>query len=537
MTAGKFITFEGGEGSGKSTQARHLAERLRQQGIEVVLTREPGGSPFAEALRALILDPETPPHSALSEALLFYAARADHLDKTIRPALNAGRWVICDRFSNSTRVYQSEAGGLPGEILDALEEIVVGPTGPDLTLILDLPAEPGLGRAQEPAPAGSRASRSSPMPTRSAIWHSTGSCARPSPPSRQREPQRCVLIDATADAAAVADASGAPSRPGCSPRRADGPGARRRRDRGAARGRPPRRLSASARDQGAVRARGRRAHAGRGAGGGRMHHGWLLAGRQGIGKATLAYRFARARSGRAGGARRAGSLAVAEDDERRAARCARCRIRAFSSSAAPTTRRPSASPPPFPSTRCAACARFWRHRAASEAWRVVIVDEANELNVNAANALLKSLEEPPPRTVFLLIASAPGRLLPTIRSRCRMLPLQPLVERGLARRCNAGARGGRRGRAARGRLAAARAPRRRERRRLLGLWRSGGLELHQRIAKLASGLPRVDWRSVHALSDELQPVAAQPRFELFFELLLSELGAPDPGPGRGRGRA
>src|SRR3990172_4140880 len=106
MTAGRFITFEGGEGSGKSTQARRLAERLRGEGIEVVLTREPGGSPFAEALRHVILDPNMPAHSALSEALLFYAARADHLDNTVRPALNSGLWVICDRFIDSTRVYQ-----------------------------------------------------------------------------------------------------------------------------------------------------------------------------------------------------------------------------------------------------------------------------------------------------------------------------------------------------------------------------------------------------------------------------------------------
>ena len=96
---GKFITFEGGEGSGKSTQARLLAEQLWRVGVDTFLTREPGGSPFAEALRALILDPTMPPHSPLSEALLFYAARADHLDKTIRPALDAGAWVICDRFS------------------------------------------------------------------------------------------------------------------------------------------------------------------------------------------------------------------------------------------------------------------------------------------------------------------------------------------------------------------------------------------------------------------------------------------------------
>ncbi len=186
MTAGKFITFEGGEGSGKSTQAHNLAGRLRAQGIEVVLTREPGGSPFAEALRTLILDPETPPHSALSEALLFYAARADHLDKTIRPALNAGAWVICDRFSDSTRVYQSEAGGLPGEVLDALEEIVVSPTVPDLTFILDLPAELGLGASREPTPQRPARAESSPMPTRSANSRITGSCARPLPPWRTR---------------------------------------------------------------------------------------------------------------------------------------------------------------------------------------------------------------------------------------------------------------------------------------------------------------------------------------------------------------
>ena len=103
MTSGRFITFEGGEGSGKSTQAKLLAERLRAQGVDVLLTREPGGSPFAEQVRNLILDPALAPHSALSEALLFYAARADHLDKTIRPALAAGRWVISDRFSDSTR--------------------------------------------------------------------------------------------------------------------------------------------------------------------------------------------------------------------------------------------------------------------------------------------------------------------------------------------------------------------------------------------------------------------------------------------------
>jgi dTMP kinase len=101
MPSGRFITFEGGEGSGKSTQARLLAEALRGKGIDGVLTREPGGSPFAEQVRSLILDPATPPHSALSEALLFYAARADHLDRVIRPALVAGRsyWMFPPRWA------------------------------------------------------------------------------------------------------------------------------------------------------------------------------------------------------------------------------------------------------------------------------------------------------------------------------------------------------------------------------------------------------------------------------------------------------
>lgn len=147
MSSGRFITFEGGEGSGKSTQARLLAEALRAKGIDAVLTREPGGSPFAEQVRSLILDPATEPHSALSEALLFYAARADHIEKVIRPALLAGRWVISDRFSDSTRVYQVEAGGLPLEVFKAFELIVVKLTYPDLTFLLDMPAEVGLSRA------------------------------------------------------------------------------------------------------------------------------------------------------------------------------------------------------------------------------------------------------------------------------------------------------------------------------------------------------------------------------------------------------
>jgi dTMP kinase len=147
MASGRFITFEGGEGSGKSTQAKRLFDGLRARGIDVLTTREPGGSPFAEQVRELILNPAIAPHTPLSEALLFYAARADHLHKTIRPALGVGRWVICDRFSDSTRVYQCDAGGLSLDVFNALEQMVVSLTFPDLTFILDVPAEVGLGRA------------------------------------------------------------------------------------------------------------------------------------------------------------------------------------------------------------------------------------------------------------------------------------------------------------------------------------------------------------------------------------------------------
>ncbi|MCB1506492.1 MAG: dTMP kinase [Hyphomicrobiaceae bacterium] len=148
MAAGLFITFEGGEGAGKSTQVRLLAERLRAHGTDVVITREPGGTPFAEQVRALILSPSVAEHTALSEALLFYAARADHIGKIIRPAMAAGRAVLCDRFSDSTRVYQSIAGGLDRKVFDALEQLVVADAKPELTIILDLDPSVGLARAE-----------------------------------------------------------------------------------------------------------------------------------------------------------------------------------------------------------------------------------------------------------------------------------------------------------------------------------------------------------------------------------------------------
>jgi dTMP kinase len=146
---GRFITFEGGEGVGKSTQIQHLAKRLVGSGITVTTTREPGGSPFAERLREVILDRSIAPRSAMAQALLFYAARADHLDTLIRPALAAGQWVLCDRFSDSTKAYQGAAGGLEPTKLATLDALAVGVTQPDLTVLLDLDPKIGLARASQ----------------------------------------------------------------------------------------------------------------------------------------------------------------------------------------------------------------------------------------------------------------------------------------------------------------------------------------------------------------------------------------------------
>ncbi|WP_204262631.1 dTMP kinase [Methylobacterium sp. BTF04] len=143
-----FITFEGGEGAGKSTQIARLAAHLRARtGRSVVTTREPGGSAKAEEIRAALLSGLAKPHGPFAEALLFSAARIDHLDTLIRPALARGETVLCDRFSDSTRAYQGAAGGLDPDILMRLEHVVVGETRPDLTLILDLDPAAGLARA------------------------------------------------------------------------------------------------------------------------------------------------------------------------------------------------------------------------------------------------------------------------------------------------------------------------------------------------------------------------------------------------------
>ena len=147
MRRGLFITFEGGEGAGKSTQVRALAARLRQAGREVVETREPGGSPGAEALRELVVTGDRDRWTPLAELLIMNAARDDHLQRTVRPALARGAVVVSDRFADSSRAYQGAGGGVDAAVVAALEGAVVASDAPDVTLMLDLPVEAGLARA------------------------------------------------------------------------------------------------------------------------------------------------------------------------------------------------------------------------------------------------------------------------------------------------------------------------------------------------------------------------------------------------------
>ncbi len=147
MTRGRFITLEGGEGAGKSTQIRLLSDALIACGKKVVLTREPGGSPGAEEIRGLLVSGETGRWGPVTEALLHTAARRDHLERTVWPALEAGHWVICDRFFDSTMAYQGYGLGLGRELIATLQGAALGDFRPDLTLILDLPVEDGLARA------------------------------------------------------------------------------------------------------------------------------------------------------------------------------------------------------------------------------------------------------------------------------------------------------------------------------------------------------------------------------------------------------
>jgi len=196
---GRFITFEGGEGTGKSTHSALLADRLTAGGIRVLRTREPGGSPGAEVIRHVLLSGVAKPLGVEAEALLFAAARGDHVDHTIEPALAQGTWVICDRFIDSTRVYQGELGHLDPKFIRALERVMIGNLTPDLTFILDVPAELGLARAKKRRGDG-EADR---FEGEGLEFHEKLRDAFRM--LAMSEPNRCVLIDASVDRPAVAD--------------------------------------------------------------------------------------------------------------------------------------------------------------------------------------------------------------------------------------------------------------------------------------------------------------------------------------------
>lgn len=202
MPQPRFITLEGGEGAGKSTLARKLAQRVEALGLAVELTREPGGSERAEAIRVAILSGAIKPHGPFAEALMFSAARIDHIDSRIRPALAKGSWVICDRFLDSTRVYQGVSGTIDATVLAELEAVTVDGLMPDLTLILDLDPEIGLKRAAHRRAPGESSDR---FESETLDFHRRlreGFLA-----IAEREPGRCVVLDATRAPDALADAA------------------------------------------------------------------------------------------------------------------------------------------------------------------------------------------------------------------------------------------------------------------------------------------------------------------------------------------
>lgn len=188
---GCFVTFEGGEGGGKSTNLTMLARALREAGHSVLTTREPGGSDGAEEIRRLLVEGPTDRWDAVSEALLHYAARRDHVLRLIRPALERGDWVIADRFIDSTMAYQGYGHGLGREKIEALQSLAIGLLKPDLTLILDLPVEAGLARA------GSRGDNETRYERMANGFHQR--LRDGFLDIAMREPDRCVVIDATQD--------------------------------------------------------------------------------------------------------------------------------------------------------------------------------------------------------------------------------------------------------------------------------------------------------------------------------------------------
>jgi dTMP kinase len=189
---GRFITFEGGEGAGKTTQLKRLAQRLEQAGVEVVTTREPGGSETAEKLRDMLLSGRIAPLGAFAEAVLFTAARIDHIDSRIAPALARGAFVLCDRFIDSMRAYQGGLGKVDTRTIALLEKVALGDLRADLTIVLDLPSEEGLARAARRRGLGAAPDRfeSEDLAAHERLREAFLEIAA-------KEPERCIVVDAT----------------------------------------------------------------------------------------------------------------------------------------------------------------------------------------------------------------------------------------------------------------------------------------------------------------------------------------------------
>ncbi len=199
IEAGTLITFEGGEGAGKSTQAAILVNRLARAGRRVVSTREPGGTPEAERIREALLSGQVWQLGPFAEALLFSVARKDHVDNAIYDALVQGKWVVCDRFADSTRAYQGVTAGVPRPVINALERLTLRGLVPSLTLILDVPAEEGLARVAQRLGAGS----SDRFEAQELVLHER--VRRAFLDIAEEEPERCVVIDASQPEALVAE--------------------------------------------------------------------------------------------------------------------------------------------------------------------------------------------------------------------------------------------------------------------------------------------------------------------------------------------
>ena len=487
---GKFISFEGGEGSGKSTQIKKLAERLAAAKLRAIVTREPGGSPGAEIIRHLVLSGMGKLLGPEAETLLFAAARDDHVRTVIQPALSQGTWVLCDRFSDSTRAYQGRLGQVSPGVLNAMQRVTIGDLKPDLTIILDIPVEVGLKRAA--------ARRGSGAPDRFEAediqFHQDLRDAYQQ--IAAEDPQRCVLIDANADADTVA-AHVWSTRASSSVRYAD-----EGQFRMSARKTEPEIAVRHPRETtdlfGHGEAEAALLNAYRS---GRIPHAWLIGGPQGIGKATLAYRMARFVLANADPMRpsvqRAETLALDPHDPVARQIAAGSHGGLLVLERGLNDRGVLRTVITVDETR--ETISFFGSTAAVGGWRVCIVDTVDELNPNAANALLKILEEPPQRSLFLLVSHSPARALPTILSRCRKLPLRPLATGDVIRAAAQAADIASDDPA----LAEAADASEGSVSRALTLMGGDALKLQQRTAALLASLPRVDPRELHALGDAL----------------------------------